>query len=169
MARRITVDQLIKAQKARLAAGVQSIDAGLEDVRNGARKDLMDLTNGQPAGKERRKWLKEQGHPFGRGGSAAQSTPTGAKRNPRGARRRAKSLPIGAISGSLRRRIISKKVGNKLIIGFGAGQSNWVVISGGTKKMVDRGMMGPTGEVRRRVRARLYALRSHFKKANRKP
>lgn len=166
MARRITVPQLINAQKRRLAAGVQSIDAGLEDVRNAARRDLMDLTNGSPTGKERRKWLKESGHPFGRGISAADSTPTGAKRNIIG-KRRVKSLPIGIITGSLRRRIISKKQGNKLIIGFGAGQSNWVIIPGGTKKMIDRGMMGPTGEVRRRVRSRLYALRSHFKKANR--
>ena len=162
------MNQLINAQKARLAAGIKSIDDGLEDVRNGARSDLMELTNGTPSGKDRRKWLKQQGHPFGRGINSAASTATGAKRNIRG-KRRIQSLPIGKITGSLRRRIISKKVGSKLIIGFGAGQSNFVILPGGTKKMIDRGMMGPTGEVRRRVRSRLYALRSHFKKANRKP
>jgi hypothetical protein len=168
MARKIFVDQLIIAQKKRLAAGIQTIDAGLEDVRNAARKDLMDLTNGTPTGKERRKWLKQNGHPFGKGISAAASTPTGAKRNVPG-RKRVKNLPIGIISGSLRRRIISRRQGNKLIIGFGAGQSNWVILPGGTKKMVDRKMMGPNGAVRERVRSRLYALRSHWKKANRTP
>lgn len=147
-----------------------SIDRAIDIVKDELLDDLNEFTSGaSPSGKARIKWLRQMGHPYGRNKS-------GRKRGA-GAKGTAPILPIGQITGRLRRAkfVTRRKNRAKYIItaGFnrGAKGSIWSVLPNGTKKMVSRDLWGPKekGALGQRVKAYRKALRETFLKENRKP
>lgn len=162
-----------------------SMAEGAETIRTEIAKDLKELTEGaNPSGKARKKWLARTGHPYGRGQSAGESTPTGRKRGihkdirrkerAKTGRTSAPTLPIGEISGGLiRSRFVTKaqKLRQyRITAGFNrsAGGALFVVIPSGTKKMVGRGLWGKNegGELGKRVKMYRKAFRDKFIKLN---
>ncbi len=154
-----------------------TMDAAANEIRRDlARDQLGFVTGASPSGKARLKWLKEMGHPFGRGGNAASSTPTGRKRGV-GFKGGAPTLPIGEITGALKSSAFTtlKTTSHNYLftVGFNrkAGNSIWVVMPGGTKKMVGRGLWSKNegGALGQRVKLYRKAFRDTFLRSNRQP
>lgn len=154
-----------------------NIEEGAKEVRKQIMRDLNEFTTGAtPSGKARLKWLRQTGHPYGRGKSAALSTSTGRKRGA-GRKGKAPNLPIGQITGGLRRAKFAKlsKANQKHTItaGFkkGAKGALYAVLPFGTNKMVGRGLWAPTekGALGKRVKAYRKAFRDTFITKNRQP
>jgi hypothetical protein len=159
-----------------------TMDEGAEIIRQLIQKDLAEFTQGaKPSGKARKKWLRRLGHPYGRGASAADSTPFGRKRGAarykRGKRKgklkgRAPNLPIGTISGNLyRARYVSKdSTRRKYVITAGfnkrAGGALFAVLPEGTRKMVGRNLWGKgdKGKLGQRVKMYRKAFRDRYRK-----
>jgi hypothetical protein len=162
-----------------------SMSQAAEDMRQQAYKDLTEFTSGaSPSGKARLKWLRKMGHPYGRSVASVNWTAAGgetAKWRKRGAGRKGKApqLPIGNISGGLRRSRFAKLenwkgTGRVLIVGFSkqAKGALHVLLPGGTSKMVGRGIFGKTNEggaIGKRVKQYRKAYKDVFIKENRKP
>ena len=159
MAVRRTDTQHYQAMVAKFRKINASMDEAVEIIRQNIFDDMKGFTEGaQPVNKARKKWLARTGHPFGRGQSASESTPTGRKRGVHKDIRRkekarsgvvkAPTLPIGEISGNLQRsKFVSKQKKNmyyKITAGFdsSAGGALFAVLPSGTKKMVGRGLWG---------------------------
>jgi hypothetical protein len=154
-----------------------NLDRAIETVKEELLDDLNEFTSGaSPSGKARIKWLRQMGHPYARGKAPKQSQPLGRKRGG-GYKGAAPRLPIGQITGRLRRAkfVTRRKNQAKYIItaGFnrGAKGSIWSVLPNGTKKMVSRDLWGPKekGALGQRVKAYRKALRETFLKENKKP
>lgn len=153
-----------------------TMEEGAKEIRKQINRDLNEFTSGaSPVGKERIKWLRKMGHPYGRGTSAATSTPTGRKR---GAGRKgiAPRLPIGQITGRLRKaKFVNLNLGKGWVItaGFrkGAKGSIYSVLPEGTKKMVSRNLWGKgeKGALGQRVKAYRKAFRDTFIRMNKQP
>lgn len=183
MARHSSLLGLYRAQLQRFDRLRLDMRQGHEDIAEGGLRDQLEFTRGGigPSGHARKKWLRQLGHPFGRGINSAASTRGGLKRQvSRQAKQRAgfrgrsfvPSLPIGSISGRLRRGIQKRQVPNMGVQSFdvgttkAAGRSAWVLSPAGTQRMVGRGVWP---EVKKRFRARNKSFVDHFKGQQRKP
>lgn len=164
------LNSLYKAQLARFTKVNATLHQAVDDIADMAGRDIDELTNATPQGSARIAMLRALGNPLGRGASPSASTPTGRKR---AGRRRGgiKGLPIGVISGGLRRASFVRRIGSRVRIGFGpgAGGAIYRVMPGGTSKMVDAGLWAPgeRGELGKRIKARRLALSKHISKAMR--
>ena len=155
-----------------------NMEEGAKEIKKQIEEDLKEFTTGAtPSGKKaRQKWLRKLGHPYGRGKSSALSTPTGRKRNA-GRKGVAPQLPMGEMSGSLRRSRFARltKPGGRHIITAGFNKSAkgalFAVLPSGTKKMVGRGLFGKgdQGALGKRVKEYRKAFRDTFQKRNRQP
>lgn len=154
-----------------------NMEEGAKEIRKQIERDLNEFTTGAtPSGKARLKWLRQTGHPYGRGKSAALSTSTGRKRNA-GRKGTAPMLPMGQITGGLRRSKFAKldTPGGRHIITAGFNKSAkgalFAVLPSGTSKMVGRGLWDPTqkGSLPARVKQYRKAFRDTFQKRNRQP
>jgi hypothetical protein len=154
-----------------------TMDEGAAEIQKSLDRDLNEFTSGaSPSGKARLKWLRKLGHPYGRGMSSTASTPTGRKRGA-GRKGKAPTLPIGQITGGLRRAKFTKlsKANQKYTItaGFNKGAKGalFAVLPFGTNKMVGRGLWAPTekGALGKRVKAYRKAFRDTFITKNRQP
>lgn len=162
MGRKVTLTQAFLNQRARFAAVERNKPKLMKEAQSMAREEMNKLTTTSPKGKERERLLARLGHPLGRGASAALRTPTGRKR---GARGTIKSLPIGEISGRLRRGKTVKVDGTKITVGFKQpGGGFFRVRPGGTKKMVDGGFWAPGegGAMGKRMKAIRLGFRERF-------
>ena len=154
-----------------------NMEEGAKEIRKQIERDLNEFTTGaSPSGKARLKWLRQTGHPYGRGKSAALSTSTGRKRGA-GRKGKAPTLPIGQITGGLRRAKFTKlsKGNQKYIITAGFNKSAkgalFAVLPSGTNKMVGRGLFGKgdQGALGKRVKEYRKAFRDTFQKRNKQP
>ena len=154
-----------------------NMEEGAKEIRKQIERDLNEFTTGaSPSGKARLKWLRQTGHPYGRGKSAALSTSTGRKRNA-GRKGTAPMLPMGQITGGLRRSKFAKldTPGGRHIITAGFNKSAkgalFAVLPSGTNKMVGRGLWDPKqkGSLPQRVKEYTKAFRDTFQKRNRQP
>jgi hypothetical protein len=152
------------------------MEQGAKEIRKQIQDDLNEFTTGaNPIGKARLKWLRKMGHPYGRGANAAASTPTGRKRGA-GKKGMAPRLPIGQITGRLRRaKYVTLNIGRRWVItaGFrrGAKGSIYSVLPEGTKKMVSRNLWGKgeKGALGQRVKSYRKAFRDTFIRNNKQP
>lgn len=162
----------MKHQMRRFAAMNATAVKGHRDIAQQGFNDHKQLTAGGdgPQGPTRKAWLRKKGHPFGRGPSALQRTPTGLKRGiPRG---KVRSLPIGRISNRLHTGLsMSSMGGGKQSFGVRsrAPYTKYILSPHGTPAMVGRGFGGElgktgprTGETVRRWRARNKAFVQFF-------
>ena len=154
-----------------------NMEEGAKEIRKQIERDLNEFTTGaSPSGKARLKWLRQTGHPYGRGKSAPLSTSTGRKRNA-GRKGTAPMLPMGQITGGLRRSKFAKldTPGGRHIITAGFNKSAkgalFAVLPSGTNKMVGRGLFGKgdQGALGKRVKEYRKAFRDTFQKRNRQP
>ena len=154
-----------------------NMEEGAKEIRKQIERDLNEFTTGaSPSGKARLKWLRQTGHPYGRGKSAPLSTSTGRKRNA-GRKGTAPMLPMGQITGGLRRSKFAKldMPGGRHIITAGFNKSAkgalFAVLPSGTNKMVGRGLWDTKqkGSLPQRVKEYTKAFRDTFQKRNRQP
>jgi len=153
-----------------------TMEQGAEEIAKQIDRDLNEFTSGaSPSGKARLKWLRKMGHPYGRGATAAASTPTGRKRGA-GRKGMAPRLPIGQITGRLRRaKYVRLNLGTRWVItaGFGRGAkgSIYSVLPEGTNKMVSRNLWGKgeKGALGQRVKSYRKAFRDTFIRNNKQP
>jgi hypothetical protein len=156
---------LYDAQRKRFAHNKATMLSGHEDLAKEGLKDWLELTGGQPTGKARLKLLRQIGHPFGR-----TSKPAGRNRMPR--KGRLPFLPIGIVSGRLRRAIrktrawVSGAVQAFAVSAEGVPYAKFILGDAGTRKMVGRGFQR---EVVKRFKARNRAYLDHFSKEQKKP
>lgn len=146
------------------------------EVERIARESVQDGIN-LSGGRITTKQLRRMGHPYGRGTSAAASTPGGLKRGTRG---KAPLLPINQQSGQLRRGWKMRSQGGpgrrSYIIYNTAKHSRYILSPWGTKKMVGRTIWGhpskargaPTGLMARYARARIKALHTVLRQRNKR-
>lgn len=155
----VKLDQVMTARLRRMKGGIAT---GMKEIKNQSLRDLLELTDGTPKGKARIKWLRQQGHPYGRNSAPKIGQPLSGKRRAKG---RARNLPIGEISGKLRSAAFSQVDKNlvgrdttRVTLGFNkkAGKSIHVVLPMGTKKMVSRGLMLPGGKGEIGKRMKMY-------------
>ncbi len=106
------ITDLYYDQKSRFGRLQNDARIGFRDLSEGVTRDALELMQGGPAGKARLKLLRQLGNPFGRGANALASTPTGRfrgaslrKRKQLGMKGQLPYLPIGSISGRLRRAV----------------------------------------------------------------
>ena len=162
-------------------------EKAIEEIRKQLQSDAVEMVSGAtPQGEARVKWLARLGHPYGRGNTAAESTPTSRPRGPgkykRGPKKgkskgRAPYLPIGTISGNLKQSAFARKdrQGGRNLITYGygkrAGGALFAVLPAGTKKMHGRGVWAPgqRGELNKRSNAYRKAYRDQFIRDVRKP
>ncbi len=102
--------------------------------------------------------LRRRGHPYGRGRGRVTKGKRGARVRVT-ARGSAPLLPINRQSGGLQsrafRQIVSRTLTRQVIdAGYRAG-ANWVLLPGGTKKMVDRRFWKAIAEFAKRAQRRL--------------
>ena len=157
-----TITQAFLDQRARFAAVERNKPKLMKEAQSMAREEMNKLTDATPKGKERERLLARLGHPLGRGAKASLSTPTGRKRGGRGT---IKSLPIGEISGQLRRGKTVSVDGTKITVGFKKpGGGYFRVRPGGTKIMVDGGFWAPGegGAMGKRMKAIRLGFRQRF-------
>lgn len=187
MAVKRTTTQAALAMAEKMKRLGMSMDKAVEEIRAQIKADMHEVTTGsKPSGEARINWLARMGHPYGRGISAAESTPTGRirgvvryKRGPKTGKRKgsAPRLPIGTISGNLTRSIyVTKRRANGahvITAGFGrsAGGSVYVVLPAGTRKMVGRGVWGKgeKGYIGEKIKSYRKVFRQLYLDGNRKP
>jgi hypothetical protein len=170
---------LMRHQQKRFRAMDMDARRGHADMAKAGLADAKELTSRAdgPSGPARKRWLARMGHPFGRGASAAQRTPTGLKRGiPRG-KGRVRNLPIGQISNKLHSTMrLTRLQGGVQSFGVktSAPHARFILSPHGTKLMTGRGYGGiqgknapRTGETVRRWRARNKAFFQHFKRKQR--
>ena len=154
-----------------------TMEQGAKEIRKQIQDDLDEFTTGaSPTGRARLKWLRQMGHPYARGNSAPKSTPTGRKRGG-GRKGVAPKLPMGQISGGLRRSRFARleMPSGRHIITAGFNRSAkgalYAVSISGTNKMVSRGLFGKgdAGALGQRVKQYRKAFRDTFQKRNRQP
>jgi hypothetical protein len=154
-----------------------SMDSGAKEIQKAISRDLNEFVTGaEPRGKARIAWLRLKGHPYGRGRDMVPSTATGRKRGA-GRKGTAPTLPIGQISGRLRKSqfvTLTEPYGKYVIkAGFSkrAKGALYAVLPSGTKKMVGRGLWAPVekGALGKRVKEYRKAFRDTFQKRNRQP
>jgi hypothetical protein len=156
---------LFYAQRARFAKLGLTMKQGHEDLAEKGRQDWMDLTSGQPAGKARARLLRQMGHPFGR-----TSGGKGRSRMPR--KGRLPFLPIGIMSGRLRRAIrrtrawVAGAVQAFAVEAKGVPYAAYILGDAGTRKMVGRGFQR---EIVKRWKARNKAFLDTFSDRQKKP
>jgi hypothetical protein len=177
MAVRRTPLQSYNATVAKFRKLDMSMASAAGEIRRDLARDLVGFVSGaSPTGKARLKWLRAQGYPYGRGSGAATSTSTGRKRGA-GQKGTAPTLPIGEISGRLKKAayvtLTTKDLSYKLTAGFNrrAGKSIYAVLPGGTRKMVSRDLWakGEKGAVGQRVKIYRKAFRDVYITGNQKP
>jgi hypothetical protein len=141
---------LYKAQKARFDGTMLTARQMHAEIAKQGFKDSKDLTRGGvgPNGIGRKRWLREMGHPRGRG-----FVVQGKQRN------RIRPLPVGMITGDLYNSMrltsrISPK-GQEFGIRNTAPYAKYILRDVGTRKMVGPGFQK---EVQKRWRARNRAL-----------
>jgi hypothetical protein len=187
MAVKRTTTQAALAMAEKMKRLGMSMDKAVEEIRAQIRLDMQDVTNGaKPSGQARINWLARMGHPYGRGQSAAESTPTGRirgvaryKRGPKVGKRKgsAPRLPIGRISGNLTRSayVTKRRAGGAHVITAGFGRSAkgsiYVVLPAGTRKMVGRGVWGKgeKGYIGEKIKSYRKVFRQMYLDGNRKP
>jgi hypothetical protein len=187
MAVKRTTTQAALAMAEKMKRLGMSMDKAVEEIRAQIRLDMQDVTNGaKPSGEARINWLARMGHPYGRGQSAAESTPTGRirgvaryKRGPKVGKRKgsAPRLPIGTISKNLTRSIYvtKRRAGGAHVITAGFGRSAKgsinVVLPAGTRKMVGRGVWGKgeKGYIGEKIKSYRKVFRQMYLDGNRKP
>jgi hypothetical protein len=181
---------LYKTQKARFDKVQASGRQMHRMIAEEGYKDWVELVSGDgPSGKARLQVLRALGHPFGRYANASVASAARAAHAKAGTmvdgKRRGSSasdrkslglkgelplLPIGVITGRLRRSIRIKpssvspqqfKVG-----AFNPGKSGFALLDGGTVKVVSRGI---NAEVRKRFRARNKAFYDHMRQRQQAP
>jgi hypothetical protein len=152
---------LYKAQVARFAKMTGDIRKGHREIVREAWQDAQELTSGAITSKQ----LAAMGHPFGKGASAALSTPSGRRRGASVASRRKHmgggsltGLPINRQTGALQRSRYMRKVSGgaqRFDVGFSAAHGKYVLAVRGTQRMVARGYWR---EAKRRWKPRNLAL-----------
>ena len=170
MARYTSAAALAKGQKARFERLDMTRKQGWKDLAEQMLKDAKELTAGTPTGKERLAQLKADGYPFGKGASAAESTPEGRRRG--GGKGSLPLLPVGQISFRLRRALTVVKLG-PMSYGLkapGVQYASYVLGSEkygdtGTKKMVSHGFRRV---ILQRFRARRKAFLDYYGKEQRR-
>lgn len=145
----------------------------VERIARESVQDGINLTGGRITTKQ----LRQMGHPYGRGTSAATSTPGGLKRLPRG---KAPLTPINQQSGQLRRGWRMRAQGGPgrrtYIVYNTAKHARYILSPWGTKRMVGRKIWGhpskakgaPTGLMARYARARIKGLNTVLRQRNKR-
>jgi len=156
-----------------------TMNEGAELIRQNLQRDLKEFTEGaNPQGKARLRWLARLGHPYGRRDSGRQRGSSKYQRGSRAGKSKgsARLLPIGNISGRLQSARFTKKSKSRgsivITAGFNkkAGNSLYVLLPQGTKKMVGRGLWGKNhaGALGKRVKMYKKAFREYFLSKQRK-
>ena len=178
MARRHTSPKsLYDAQLARFKAVGKNAKAGMYILKRDALDEMETLVNGGSgvAGKARIKALRAAGHPFGRNNTAMD---TGSRRfgGKRGVANRVggfPQLPIGVISGKLKKSKFATVKDFQLTLGFdkSAGPSIAAVYPFGTNRTVGRGLMlpGEKGALGKRMKRSRLAFKKAFFEPLKKP
>lgn len=143
---------LMKHQEARFKAKNLSARAMHREIATEGLQDALKLTSGGvgPNGQGRLKWLRSQGHPYGRGFG---------RKSGKGPRGRAKQLPIGIISGATRRswRLTQDRYTPQTFsLRNNSKAARYILNDAGTRKMVGRGFKK---EMLRRFKARNLAFK----------
>lgn len=138
-------------------------------------KDELSATSGRLSYRD----LARMGHPYGRlNGPNSMGRGLLTKKNPsvfggmgkygkqitrKGVVR---SLPINKHTGELRRnmRLTSGRNGREYDLFVARPDRNYVLLPTGTRKMIGRGLLGPTGLLRKRHRARMAAYVEFLRK-----
>lgn len=166
-------NDLRKHKQAQLAGMRINYYAEVQKIAQESVQDGINLSNGRITTKQ----LRAMGHPYGRGISAAASTPGGLKR---GSRRKAPLLPINQQSGQLRRgwnmRTMGSGAKRVYVVGNKAKHARYILSPWGTKKMVGRTIWGhpsktgvkPIGLMARYARARIKALNVTLRNRNKR-
>lgn len=151
------------------------------EIALAGKEDFFDLTRGGI----KTKTLRAMGHPFARRGSII---PGGQRGLSQSARKSGKflsagikgqvsakgivgRLPINIQSGQLRRGIQLVYRGGSLKVFelfSTARHAKYVLAVKGTDKMVERGLLGPTGELRKRHQARIQTVIDIVRKTQKK-
>ena len=176
MRRHSTIDSLYQAQVQRFKNAQVTAEQGFREIAEAGRTDLVELTSGRID----KRTLAKLGHPFGRGASAAESTPSGLGRGASRAKLKAQIgrgklpyMPINVQSGQLRRTVHitwSKRRGSIVAdVGSSAPHNKYILFPAGTRKMVGRGVLGgkmigfrAAGALEKRWAQRKKAWRERF-------
>ena len=163
---------LMRAQETRFRKTMMTAEQMfILNVRS-AESDLEEVTSGTVSTSQ----LRRLGHPFARGASSAESTPKGAMRGASKKRRQRVGitgvvplLPINKQSGKLRGGTFMRRTSSRpltFVVGSDVAYAKYIFAPAGTKRMVGRGVMsgkdlgivGKTGILERRWKARNVAL-----------
>lgn len=170
-----TPAQKIQAQRAQLVAGVRSINDATHRLAEMGADDMRE----QSQGPLKSKTLAAMGHPYAKRGAKV----TGAARGITSKRKFQSSLkgqikksgmvqrlPINKQSGRLHRGIVNKRTpGNRISYSVysSAPHAKYALKVGGTKYVVDRGLKGPKGLMRKRWLLRRHVVVDHIRRAHR--
>lgn len=167
-------DQLRLRQIQRFEGVKLTIDQATEELAKGGQEDF----HSQTVGRLTTAMLRRIKHPYARRprvlnvqklsgfrgyqkGKVAQVTKAG----------RVADLPINRQTGRLKRgiRLTRRKNGSQFDLYSIAPHARFVLAVGGTKYMRPRGLLGPTGLIRKRHKARHAGIVLAVRKANQKP
>lgn len=177
-----SVTALYDAQLKRFSTMKMTMAQGHAEIAKRGLADMAELTRGSIS----KKTLARLGHPYGRGASPAQRTPTGLMRGGNAAknkkltgRARIPLLPINRQSGKLRQGMYLRKTSSpgaiqSFVLGSDVPYAKYILHPAGTKKMVGRGIFGGkmlgfpyAGAIEKRWRQRNRAFKDYFIKRQR--
>lgn len=178
MAYHTTPASLAMRQRSRFEAVIGKMESLHREVAMAGREDFEDFTDGGLSTRT----LRRMGHPYARSGGAVP----GASRGIVGDHKRFKGsglngqvkrsgmvalLPINRQSGRLRRSITlsgPKGKSHEYSLFAAAAHARYVLSLTGTKHMKERGLLGPTGPLRKRHKARMHTIKDIVSKAQHK-
>lgn len=160
---------LAKHQQARSAAAVHAQDRGHKYLAESGEDDFRDLTQGPL----KQKQLNAMGNPYAWAGKAQRGGKAGFKSSLKGQITRkgfVSRLPINKQSGKLYQAIFLDGPSGAMKeyrLGSIAPHAKYVLNPKGTSLMVPRGLLGPSGELRKRHKARKQVMIHELRTAHR--
>ena len=169
---------LYNHQKRRFEKVILTATGAMEDMAKAGAGDFKEFTSGSITSAK----LRQMGHPYGRGSSAATRTATGLMRGAKSARAKkiigrsqVPLLPINRQSGQLQDGIFVRRAKKRSWDVVSSSKHQYVLWPAGTGKMVGRGLLGGrdkgfknAGVLEKRFRARNKAFVDVFMKMQRK-
>lgn len=172
-----SVPTYVRKQQSRLTSGVRSINDATQRLAQMGMEDMQEQTQGPLKAKV----LRSMGHPYAKRGAKVAGAARGitSKRKFQSSLKgqvkkngMVQRLPINKQSGRLHSGIQMKKRGFAGISRFGfdvfssAPHAKYALAVGGTQTVVDRGLKGPKGLMRKRFLLRRHVVVDYLQRAH---